>query len=433
MYRKVMALFISITLFILLTSAAAESEAGLFSQLIESDCTDERLAALDEAAETISVSQTTGDVTVEISQAYYEGNRIFISYKVSGPAMVLDGLELENGVYTDIIAGGETNLKEKLTAGWKECIVPQDEITDPQTFCLAYKTSGSDEKQLLKFTLKHNAYDQILQGVSPATDYQAHAILCMGKVDLKGSVLLTSPEQAASWLAWQEGKETGTDVIACWNLYQKNELVSCDLFGASEVLTDGVAFSVIFPLMEDLSGLMLVPEYSEGGEKLEEAIVLELMNQESEESPLASSANPWTELPAKQQLEDVTGICFGIPEDAENILYRCLQDEGLAEIQFSRDGDEYCVRAVNQTEGRPDDISGLYYEWMDEETFSFGNCSGIFGRARDGSRWVERCLWVDPNHEVNWSLAVFTEDPGSLDIVGIAEKICLPENAGVSD
>ncbi len=433
MYRKVMALFISITLFILLTSAAAESEAGLFSQLIESDCTDERLAALDEAAETISVSQTTGDVTVEISQAYYEGNRIFISYKVSGPAMVLDGLELENGAYTDIIAGGETNLKEKLTAGWKECIVPQDEITDPQTFCLAYKTSGSDEKQLLKFTLKHNEYDQILQGVSPATDYQAHAILCMGKVDLKGSVILTSPEQAASWLAWQEGKETGTDVIACWNLYQNNELVSCDLFGASEVLTDGVAFSVIFPLMEDLSGLTLVPEYSEGGEKPEEAIVLELMNQESEESPLASSANPWTELPGKQQLEDVTGICFGIPEDAENILYRCLQDEGLAEIQFSRDGDEYCVRAVNQTEGRPDDISGLYYEWMDEETFSFGNCSGIFGRARDGSRWVERCLWVDPNHEVNWSLAVFTEDPGSLDIVGIAEKICLPDNAGVSD
>ena len=122
-----------------------------------------------------------------------------------------------------------------------------------------------------------------------------------------------------------------------------------------------------------------------------------------------------------------------MPEDAENIRYRCLQDEGLAEVQFSRDDDEYCVRAVNQTEGKPEDISGLYYEWMDEEAFSFGNCSGIFGRAQDGSRWVERCLWVDPNHEVNWSLAVFTADPGSLDIVGIAEKICLPDNAGISD
>ena len=281
MFRKVIALFISITLFLLLASAVAESGAGLFSELIESDCTDERLAALDEAAETISVSQTTGDVTVEISQAYYEGNRIFISYKVSGPAMVLDGLELEDGAYADIIAGGETESDEGTTIGWKECIVPQDEFTDPQTFCLAYKISENDEKQMLKFTLKQNEYEHFLQGVSPATDYQAHAILYMGKVDLKGAVILTSPEQAASWLAWQEGEaETGTDVIACWNLYQNSELVSCDLFGASEILTDGVAFSVMFPFMEDLSGLMLVPEYSEGGEKPDEAIILKPMIQE---------------------------------------------------------------------------------------------------------------------------------------------------------
>ncbi len=72
-------------------------------------------------------------------------------------------------------------------------------------------------------------------------------------------------------------------MIACWNLYQNSELVSCDLFGASEVITDGVAFSVMFPFMENLCGLMLVPEYSECGEKPEEAIVLELMNQEDEE------------------------------------------------------------------------------------------------------------------------------------------------------
>ena len=281
MFRKIIALFVSITLFIFLASAVAESEKGLFSELIESDCADERLAALDEAAERISASQTTGAVTVEVSQAYYEGNRIFISYKVSGPAMVLDGLELEDGAYADIIAGGETNPDEGTIAGWRECIVPEDELANPQTFCLAYRISGKDEKQLLKFTLKHNAYDQFLQGVSPAADYQAHAILYMGKVDLKGTVILISPEQAASWLAWQEGEEeTGTDVIACWNLYQNSELVSCDLFGASEVLTDGVAFSVMFPFMEDLSGLTLVPEYSEGGEKPDEAIILEPFAQE---------------------------------------------------------------------------------------------------------------------------------------------------------
>ena len=41
-----------------------------------------------------------------------------------------------------------------------------------------------------------------------------------------------------------------------------------------------VTFAVMFPYMEDLSGLSLVPEYSDAGEKPEEAIVLEPMEQE---------------------------------------------------------------------------------------------------------------------------------------------------------
>ena len=435
MISKTTAGRLMIALFIISISVASASGAGLFREMIETEYTDDRLEAIDNAAETVSISQTTGQTTVEISQAFYEGNRIYISYHVNGAAEVLDGLELEDGSFADITAGGEVQQGDGTAIGWRECIVPEDELAETQTFCLAYRIPGSEEKQLLKFTLKQHPYDQYLQGVSPAGTVQARAILYTGKVDLKGTVVMTSPEQAASWIAWQEGEEgTGTDVILCWNLYQNGVPVSPDLCGESAVNgTEEVTFAVMFPFMDNLSNLTLVPEYSEGGEKPEEAIVLELMTQENEGSPSVSLANPWTELPAKQRLEDVTGISFSIPEGAENILYRCLQDEGLAEIQFSRDGDEYCVRAANQTEGRQDDISGLYYEWTDEETFSFGNCSGTFGRARDGSRWVERCLWVDPNHEVNWSLAVFTADPGSLDIVGIAEKICLPENEGISD
>jgi hypothetical protein len=435
MISKTTAGRLMIALFIISISVASASETGLFSEMIETEYTDDRLEAIDNAAETVSISQTTGQTTVEISQAYYEGNRIYISYHVNGVAEILDGLELEDGSFADITAGGEVQQDDGTVIGWRECIVPEDELAETQTFCLAYRIPESEEKQLLKFTLKQHPYNQYLQGISLAETFQARAILYTGKVDLKGIVVMTSPEQAASWIAWQEGEEeTGTDVIVCWNLYQNDVLVSTDLCGESAINgTEEVTFAVMFPFMDNLSNLTLVPEYSEGGEKPEEAIVLELMNQQEEESPLVSLANPWTELPTKQQLEDVTGVSFSIPEDAENIRYRCLQDEGLAEVQFSRDGDEYCVRAVNQTEGSPDDISGLYYEWMDEETFSFGNCSGIFGRARDGSRWVERCLWVDPNHEVNWSLAVFTADPGSLDIVGIAEKICLSDNAGISD
>jgi len=276
MFRKTTALFIA-ALFFLSAVAAAGSEAGVFGELIDSDCTDERLSALDQAAETISVSQTAGDATVEVCQAYYEGNRIFVSYRASGSVMVLDGLEMNDGAYADIIAGGEKDAGNGMIIGWKECIVPEDELAETQTFYLAYRAGDSGEKGLLQFTVKQHAYDQYLQGASQTGSYQAWAILYMGKVDLKGIVSIRSSEQAAGWIAWQEGEEgTGTDVIACWNLYRNGEFVSGDLFGASEVNgTEEVIFAVMFPFMEDLSGLTLVPEYSEAGEKTDEALVLE--------------------------------------------------------------------------------------------------------------------------------------------------------------
>ena len=281
MIKKSAAWILTVTLLIVSFSAASASEGGLFSEMIETEYSDERLDRLDEIAETVSLSQTEGGVTVEVSQAYYEGDRVYISYRANDRIEEQDGLDLEDGSYADIIAGGSIQQEDGSVIGWKECIVPEDETADSQTFCLVYRIPGSKEKRMLKFTLKHNVYDHYLQGTSPATDYRALAVLYMGKVALKGTVILTSPEQAASWRAWQEGEEgTGTDVIACWNLYQHGEPVSCDLYGASEVLTDGVAFSVMFPFMEDLSGLTLVPEYSSGGEKPGEEIILEPMIQE---------------------------------------------------------------------------------------------------------------------------------------------------------
>lgn len=282
MTKNAMAFILAVIWAMVSFPAALASEGGLFAKMIETEYADERLSRLDEIAETVSVSQNEGGITVEVSQAYYEGNRVYVSYTASAPIEEQDGLELEDGSYADIIAGGSVQQEDGSIIGWKECIVPEDELANTQTFCLVYRIAGSEEKRMLKFTLKQNAYDQYLQGDSPAAAYQARTILYMGKIDLKGIVVITSPEQAASWIAWQEGKEsTGTDVIACWNLYQNGELVSADLFGESAVNgTDEVVFSVMYPYIDDLSGLTLVPEYSEAGEKMDEAIRLETASQE---------------------------------------------------------------------------------------------------------------------------------------------------------
>ena len=81
MFRKATALLLAGLLLAL--SVASASASGLFSEMTKTEYSDERLAVLDEVAETISASRTDGSVTVEVSQAYYEGNRVFISYRAN--------------------------------------------------------------------------------------------------------------------------------------------------------------------------------------------------------------------------------------------------------------------------------------------------------------------------------------------------------------
>lgn len=141
-------------------------------------------------------------------------------------------------------------------------------------------------------------------------------------------------------------------------------------------------------------------------------------------------ANPWQDLTA-EQLAEASGLRFGSLEDAENVIYRYLPDEGLAEMQLSRNGDEYCVRARKCTLSVADeeliDISGMYFDWQEEEQFGFGKCYGVISRVQDNDTWIERVLWYDPDQQIVYSLAVYTAEPGSLDLAGVAEKICNPQ------
>lgn len=337
-----------LVIFLIVLTTAVASESGFFGELAQTEYADERLPALEEIAEPISSSPLTKNgITAELGQGYYEGNRVYISFRISADTDLIelyegapdvgikwkdsmenmiigeepagspdekkqydwldgksrhwlrvpscssrDGLDLEDGTYLDIVAGYEKKQADGTILGWKECIIPEgkeaDSLTFKLTFCwytmirfqdyTTYKeTIESTENDSINFTLNRNDSFQYLQGTSQAASYQATAEIFMGNVDLKGKVRIISPEQAASWIAWQEGEEgTGTDVIGCWNLYQNGKLVSADLYGASEVIgTDEIVFDVLFPHMNDLNGLSLVPEYSEGGEKPDEAITLE--------------------------------------------------------------------------------------------------------------------------------------------------------------
>ena len=146
-----------------------------------------------------------------------------------------------------------------------------------------------------------------------------------------------------------------------------------------------------------------------------------------------SLANPWTDL-TEEELLKVSGVPFQVPEGAEDIVYRWLGSGNLAEVQFSLDGDEFCLRIQPDAlqEGQLDNISGMYFLWEHEEPVQIADCEGTIGLAQTGSgEWVELCLWYDAAPGLMYSLSVYTTEPDGLDLTAVAEMVFVPAQGDV--
>ena len=145
---------------------------------------------------------------------------------------------------------------------------------------------------------------------------------------------------------------------------------------------------------------------------------------------LVGMANPWEDMTA-EQLQEASGLTFFVPEGAENVIYRYLRSEGLLEMQFTLDGDEYCARMVRAQlqDGELMDISGMYFAWESEEEITVHHCKGVIGQAKTGSvDRVARCLWYDEYPCLMCSLSVSTTDLDGLDLPAVAEQVYHPAN-----
>lgn len=138
-----------------------------------------------------------------------------------------------------------------------------------------------------------------------------------------------------------------------------------------------------------------------------------------------SAVNPWEDLTA-EELKEASGLVFGVPEGAEGIIYRYLRSEGMAEMQFSWAGGEYCARIQPMAlkDNELYDISGMYYNWAYEEPVKIGTCFGSLSQAQqEDESWAERCLWYDADAGLMYSLSVKAADVDGLDLTALAEQV----------
>ena len=142
-------------------------------------------------------------------------------------------------------------------------------------------------------------------------------------------------------------------------------------------------------------------------------------------------ANPWEDL-TEEELTAKSGLSFGVPEGAENVIYRYLQANNLAEMQFTIGTDEYCARMmpVQLANDELMDISGMYYEWEQESQISVGPYHGTIDQARaaDGI-WAAVCLWYNYDQGIMYSISVSTTNPDGLNLTAVAEQVGAPKQA----
>lgn len=281
MKKKITAsMILVIALIILSVTAALAAGLGLFGKLAGREFADERLGTLQDTADVVELTATTeSSVTITIDQAIYEGNHVFISYRIEGPGNMADGMSLEDGTSLDIIAGDFTE-EDDATIGWKECEIPEDKLEDTLTF-VARLTENKGE---LAFTLIRNKQFVSLAGSAALSDCQARAEVTVGRIDTIVRMYIDYPEELID--AWENGD---AELFDYWYLYQDGKEVEqiSDMGSMSRSAPGQILSEEFFMRLDSYENLSLSPYSSDEYAQHPETIMkLEIISPDAQPTPL---------------------------------------------------------------------------------------------------------------------------------------------------
>ncbi len=133
---------------------------------------------------------------------------------------------------------------------------------------------------------------------------------------------------------------------------------------------------------------------------------------------------------SRQELVESCGINLGEPEGAKELEYsliRLKDQKPIAQLRFTLDGHELCLRAqVVDTTSAAGDISGLYYEW-DVEQHVFVSMNYAVACLKDDLGYIK---WIDMAPGIQYSLSM-TEGADVDSLVSMAEAVFHPVQGDV--
>ena len=263
-------------------SVAVAAGLGLFGQLAQQNEADARLNGLENVSTVMDKDFSIGaDVTLTVNQAYYDGDRVFITYTLEGDYQGM-GLEVHDGMqigdeYIDIIGGNFYDTEDGQQIGWKECEVPAELAADEVTFSIGTFIVGNVKESTAwhAFTVKKSTASAQLTGSAKTDVWTATATLTASAIDVKGEIIQDCPKAWSDlWSTWENPEKI--DYIHDWKLYVDGVKVEgYNLDGGVNILAEGQLRYTICYKLDDLSvDMKLVPVYVHAGEKPDEAIVL---------------------------------------------------------------------------------------------------------------------------------------------------------------
>ncbi len=135
--------------------------------------------------------------------------------------------------------------------------------------------------------------------------------------------------------------------------------------------------------------------------------------------------NPWI-TSDKEGVLAATGFEMEAPEGATDVLYYYLEDEKLAQMDYSLDGMTFVYRMQMADEFT--DISGMEYDWDSENDGTVSNREAKYYSyvGSDTEDSVQMVNWYDIVPGVMYSLSATGSDLDGMDIQYYAENIFVP-------